>query len=78
MTIGGRDISFTTEPAVWMGLIEAAIVLAVAFGVPLTLEQKSAIIGFVSAFLAIAGSVVVRANVTPVATLAPAPKASES
>lgn len=59
------NLSFSAEPAVWVGVVEAAIVLAVAFGAPITSDQKEAIIAFTSAILAIVGGVVVRQQVTP-------------
>jgi len=64
-----NNISFQWEPAVWMGLIEAVLILAVSFGVPITTEQKTAIIGVSSAVIAVIGSFVVRSQVTPTAKL---------
>ena len=55
------------EPALWVGLTEAVIVLLVAFGVPISADQKAAVIGLVSAVLAIVGALVTRSQVTPTA-----------
>lgn len=54
------------EPAVIIGLISAALSLGVAFGLPLSMEQKAAII----AFLTILGSVITRSQVSSPATVA--------
>lgn len=40
-----------TEPALIRGFIAAAIALAVSFGVPITVEQKAQVLGFVAALL---------------------------
>jgi hypothetical protein len=53
------------EPVVILALVEAAIVTAVAFGVPVTVEQKVAIAGLTAAVL----TVLTRQMVTPVAKL---------
>ncbi len=53
------------EPAVIVAFVEAIIVLLVAFGVPITSDQKVAIIGLTSAVLAVIGGFVVRSQVTP-------------
>ena len=53
------------EPVLISGLVEALIVLAVAFGVGLTTEQTGAIL----AVVAILTSLVARAFVTPTKTL---------
>jgi len=55
---------FKTEPVLITGLIEALIVLAVAFGVGLTAEQTGAIM----AVVAIVTSLVARAFTTPTST----------
>lgn len=51
------------EPALVIGAIQAAIVLAVVFGAPINDEQKAAIIVFAAALL----SVITRQMVTPTA-----------
>jgi hypothetical protein len=55
------------EPALIVGLIEALLVLAVAFGLDLTAEQMAAIV----AVATVLGGLVVRSQVTPVAELEP-------
>lgn len=59
----------TAEPAAWIGLCDAVLVLAVTFGVPITPEQK----GAVDALLAALAAVLIRSQVTPTAKLPPAP-----
>lgn len=54
------------EPALIMGLVTAAIDLVVAFGLPLAVDQRTAIVGVVSAVLALIGAFVVRQSVTPI------------
>jgi hypothetical protein len=63
------NLSFPYEPALWVGLVEAVIVLLVAFGVPITADEKAAVIGLVSAVLAVVGAFITRSQVTPVAKL---------
>lgn len=58
-----------TEPALVVGVIDAAIILAVTFGVPISADQKTAIDGVLAAVLAILGATVTRSLVTPVAAL---------
>jgi hypothetical protein len=53
------------EPVVILALVEAAVVAAVAFGVPVTTEQKVAIAGLTAAVL----TVLTRQLVTPVVKL---------
>lgn len=65
-------LGWATEPALWVGLAEAIIVLLVAFGVPISADQKAAVIGLISAVLAIVGAIVTRSQVTPNAKAAPA------
>lgn len=52
------------EPTVLIALLKAALVCAVAFGLPLTDEQTTALIGVAAAVLALGA--VNRAVVTPV------------
>jgi hypothetical protein len=54
-----------SEPALIIGAIEALLVLGISFGVPITPDQKAAVVGFASAVIAVVGSVVIRQNVTP-------------
>ena len=51
----------TSEPVLVSGVVEALIVLLVAFGLDLTVEQTGAILGFV----AVATSFAARAFVSP-------------
>ena len=62
-------MSFQMEPAIWIGLAEAVIILLVAFGVPISNEQKVAVIGVLTAVLVVVGSIVTRFFVTPTAKL---------
>lgn len=54
-----------TEPALIIGAAEALLILAMAFGVPISSDQKVAIIGAVNAVIAVVGSIVIRSQVTP-------------
>ena len=54
------------EPALIVGAITALLVLLVSFGVPISAEQKEAIVGFANAALILIGAVIIRQNVTPV------------
>jgi len=62
------SLSFSREPAMWLGLIQAGLALGVGFGLHLTTEQM----GLVMAFAATVAAVVVRQNV-----YAPVDKAGE-
>lgn len=55
-------VSFSREPAVWLGLVQALIAVAVGFGLDLTPEQVSLVVAASAAVLA----VVTRQNVSPV------------
>lgn len=57
----------TQEPALWIGLVVAALGLAVAFGVHVTDDQQKAIVAAAEAVLVILGAVATRQLVTPVA-----------
>jgi hypothetical protein len=59
-------MNWSTEPALIVGVVEAVLVLLVAFGVPLTTEQRVAVLGVTSAVLAVAGSLLIRSQVSPV------------
>jgi hypothetical protein len=61
------NFGFSDEPAVWISVVDALIILAVTFGLPITPEQKGAI----DAVLAAAAGVLIRSQVTPVAKIAP-------
>lgn len=53
------------EPAVWVGIANAMVVLVIAFGVPITMEQK----GAMTAVIAVLSSIYVRSQVTPAAKM---------
>lgn len=63
------NLTFPMEPALWAGAITAAVDLAIAFGVPITPDQKIAILGIISPVIALIAAFVVRQNVTPTAKL---------
>ena len=63
------------EPVMAMALLNALIVLAGAFGAQLTTQQISAIGGLAAVILGVGGSVV-RAQVSPIATMPTDAKAS--
>jgi hypothetical protein len=65
------DLGWADEPALWIGVTEAVIVLLVAFGVPISAEQKAAVLGVVSAVLAVVGAIVTRSQVSPASTTPP-------
>lgn len=54
------------EPAVFVGVLVALLNLLIAFGVPLTGEQREAIVAFATTALVLAGALLVRSRVTPV------------
>ena len=56
------DLSFSSEPAVWIAVIDAVLILAVSFGLPLTGEQK----GLIDALLTAVAGVAIRSQVVPV------------
>jgi len=65
------NISFTYEPALWIGVLTAIIdAVAVFFPSALTTEQKTALVGLVTVIVPLLGSVVVRQTSTPNAKLA--------
>jgi len=53
------------EPALLVGVVTAIITLLVTFGVPISADQKTAVVGLVSAVLMLAGAGVVRGKVKP-------------
>lgn len=59
------NISFSHEPAAWLGVIRAAVVFGSAFGLKLSLEQTAAIYGILEALT----SFIQRQSVTPNAKL---------
>jgi hypothetical protein len=66
------NLSFAYEPAVWVGVINAVVVLAIAFGAPITVEQKGAI----SAVVVAVSGIFLRSQVTPVAKIQDVPLAA--
>lgn len=54
------------EPARIVGLVVAGLALLVAFGVDITTEQQTAIVGIVTAILIVLGAELTRSKVTPV------------
>lgn len=56
---------FSDEPAVYIAVIDALLILGVTFGLPLTPEQK----GGIDAMLAALAGVFIRSQVTPTAKL---------
>lgn len=58
------------EPALIIGAVEAGLVLAIAFGAPITESEKGAVIGFASAVLALVAAFTTRQLVTPKARAA--------
>lgn len=64
------SLSFSQEPAVWIGLITALLdAVAVFFPGKLTADQKTAIAAVITIAVPIILSFVTRSQVTPVATL---------
>lgn len=56
----------TREPALVVGVVQAVLLLVVAFGVHIDDTQTQAIVAAVTAVLALAGAVTVRQRVTPI------------
>jgi uncharacterized membrane protein len=66
------NISFSQEPAVWIGLITAVIdAVTVFFPTSLNSEQKTTLVGLVTVLVPVILSFVVRQNVTPNAKVTP-------
>ncbi len=59
------DLSFSEEPALWIGAVDAILVLLVTFGVPISTDQKTAIDGVLAAVLAIVAAIATRSQVSP-------------
>jgi hypothetical protein len=57
---------WAAEPARIVGLVVAGLALLVAFGVNITTEQQTAIVGIVTAVLIVLGAELTRSKVTPV------------
>jgi hypothetical protein len=66
------NVSFSNEPAVYIGLLTAVIdAIAVFFPTTLTPEQKTVLVGLVTTLVPVVLSFVVRQNVTANAKVAP-------
>lgn len=48
-----KVLIFGRQPAIWVGLIESALALGIAVGLPLTPEQVAAVVAVVSAALGV-------------------------
>lgn len=57
-----NNLSLSMEPALWIALIDALLVLGVTFGLPITPEQKGAL----DAALAAVAGVLIRSRVSPI------------
>ena len=64
---------FAHEPALVIAFVNAVLLVAVNFGVPLNGDQKLAIDSLLGAALAIIAGVAIRSQVTPVAQLVSVP-----
>ena len=68
---------FQTEPAVVIAgigaILEALLLVLIAFGVPITTDEKLALTGFGTVVITVATGIVTRSQVSPVASLAPPP-----
>lgn len=65
----GRESTMKREPAITVGAISAAVAavlaLLVAFGIPVTEEQQTAILGVVAAIGPIVTGLLIRRKVSP-------------
>ncbi len=59
-----------TEPAIIVSLVVAILDCAIAFGAPVSNDQKVALVALADAVVAIVGGILVRSQVTPTAQLA--------
>jgi hypothetical protein len=57
---------FNREPALILAAIQAAVIVAVVFGVDITDEQQEALLAFAGAILSLATGLAIRSQVTPV------------
>jgi hypothetical protein len=60
-----KETAMKTEPALIVGTVQALLVLLVAFGLPISDDQVTAVLAAAGAILALVGAVVVRGRVTP-------------
>lgn len=58
--------TWSREPALYVAAANAVLILGIAFGLPVTPDQKVAIDGVLAAALALTAGVVIRGQVTPV------------
>lgn len=56
---------WAAEPARIVGLVVAVLALLVAFGVQISTEQQTAIVGAVTAIIVVLGAEITRSKVTP-------------
>lgn len=63
------NLSFSQEPALWISLVNAVLLVLVNFGIQITGDQKIAIDTLLGAILAVLAGVTIRSQVTPVANL---------
>lgn len=67
-------MSFADEPALILSgggaIVEAVVVLLIAFGVPITPEQKGAISALATVIITVATGVLIRTQVTPTSHVA--------
>jgi len=56
---------FNREPAMILAAIQAAIVVAVVFGVDITDDQQEALLAFAGAVLSLLTGLAIRSKVTP-------------
>ena len=62
----------SVEPALVTGAVSAILVLVTAFGLPLTEDQKAAVLGSIVPVLVLVQALVTRAQVTPNVKVPPA------
>lgn len=55
-------MTWSREPALYVTLVDAVLVLAIAFGMPITEDQKAALMAVIVA----ASGLVIRSQVSPV------------
>ncbi len=72
------NLSFSQEPAIYIALANAVLLVLVNFGIPITGDQKVAIDTLLGAVLAVLAGIVIRSQVTPVANVLPEPGAATS
>lgn len=63
------NLGFKDEPVMWIAVITAILDVVVAYGAPVTVDQKTALVGLITAVIPIVAGLVARQQVTPVAKL---------